>query len=98
MVLSSALESVLGIFSCRCVDLRGIAGDGCYSCKFVFRLLVREAKHTRVVTLSKPHGIFSVCRLLEQDLCRDLLLKFPERDLAGERSVTLKATVLKMDE
>ena len=84
------------------VEIHGIAEDVCSSWEFCSRLLVvfllREAKYSRVVNICKPHGIFSVHRLLEQDWCRDMLRRYRSRDLAGDRSATLKATVLKMDE
>jgi hypothetical protein len=36
--------------------------------------------------------------LLEQDLCPEMLLKSPQMSVERDRSITLKATVLKKDE
>ena len=52
----------------------------------------------KVLNLSKLHGISRVCMLLEQDLCPEMLLKSPQMSVERDRSITLKATVLKKDE
>jgi hypothetical protein len=54
----------------------------CSSWEFCSRLLVeypvRQAKHLRVINLSKPHNIFSFRRIMEQGFCPDMFLDSPQ--------------------
>ena len=45
--------------------------------------LLRKAKQYRVLYLSKSHDIFSFRRLLEQNLCPDILLKSSQISVEG---------------